>query len=173
MQLYIAILPTEEIANKVIVIRKKHQVGRISEPHITIVPPFTPVGKLKELEAEIAEIAKLFKPFNVKLNGLDTYRKGNESVLFIKIVSQGIMAEIQRRVSETLTDRVRGVKKNFTQDFHLTVLKRMPYEDLEKIKAGLKGTELKDEFVTNELVLFGIEKDEAWQVIKKFKFENE
>lgn len=69
----IVIYPTLKDNSKIQLLRKKYDpTFQLIQPHITLVFPF-PETELEKIKKHINKILKNFKPFKVRLTGLETF----------------------------------------------------------------------------------------------------
>jgi 2'-5' RNA ligase len=171
MLLYLAILPPEDVKKKVLLIQKRFQKESVPVPHVTLTQPFSVTCDLKELTKDIEDIVNKFSVFEIKLNNLGIFDRGENSVLYAKVLSQGVLAEMHRKLSAKLLAKGCKTKKDFEQEFHLTLLKNIDHEKIIKIEEEIKDVKFNDTFTASEVTLFGIKGDEPWQVVRSFKLK--
>ncbi len=124
--------------------------------HITLLPPTrVPVAALEEIRTHLAEVAAGCRPFQVDLDGADTFRPVSP-VVFLRVTTGA--AECTR-----LQERIRrgplSTELNFPYHPHVTVAHRLPESDLDR--AQQKTTHVRDSFSANAFQLYE-RADDAW-----------
>jgi 2'-5' RNA ligase len=171
MLLYLAILPPKDVKERVLKIQKKYQKEKIPVPHITLTQPFSLAYPQEELFKDIENVLEKFPAFEIKLHGLGSFDKGQNSVLYVKILSEGVMAEIHRKIATKILAQGCRTRKDFEQEFHLSILRGLDHEKIVEVEQEIKDVKFNDKFIANEVTLFGIKENEPWQVIKSFKLK--
>lgn len=176
MLCYLAILPPKKISDQVMKIRKIYAGDGFSQPHITLIPPFRPNNGLGNLRKVLEKKVCPYQPFPIKLNGLGTFKASSKtrdgSVLFVNIRHDQKLTRLQAKFFDAIKDKLTDLTLKHPPIFHITILKRMNFAQINNALKDLGSAKFGDTFKVREVVIFAKEADEPWQIKERIKLKD-
>jgi len=139
--------------------------ARAIPTHVTLLPP-TPVapGRMDEVNAHLVSVATRLRPFEVLLEGTDTFRPVSP-VVFVRVARGGEGCdEVQRAV------RTGPLRRDLTFPFHPHVTVAHHLDDDSLDRAAKELAEFSAAFTVRAFVLYEHGSDGVWRPRRSFPF---
>lgn len=139
--------------------------ARAIPTHVTLLPPTSvPLARVDEISAHLERIACGLTPFEVRLEGTDTFRPISP-VVFVKVAAGGDGCDaVQAAV------RTGPLRRDLTFPFHphITVAHHLDDDALDR--AAKELAEFSATFQANAFVLYGHGGDGVWRPRRRYAF---
>lgn len=177
---FIAIIPSssarEELQRYKFIFKDEYgsKASLNSPPHITLHMPFRfPPKKEGKLLYHLGKVVEGIQPLEVKLDGFGAF---GPRVIYVNVVSNPALNEVQQKVVETCRKDLKLMNANYRkQAFHPHIT--LAFRDLKKPAfaeawARFKEEDYKASFMVNEILLMQHD-GKMWQTHTRFSFTQE
>lgn len=149
--------------------RSYHPKNRLTSPaHITIKRPFWyPHDNTQRLTAQLEKWARKRRPFEVKLEQVGSFDKGDYGVVYL----HPDKGRHLKKLDYTLDEEVDFMPENKQFRAHLTLAQEVEKSELMKVKSQIRDLDLKVEFKVGGVVLYRHYPGEAWEKWARFDFK--